>query len=256
MVNLCYGAGMKRFFALLLASFLLASMPAIGQQRILVQLSSGTGFFINRDGKIITNAHVVRQCKSIIVRVPEGELPATLTARDDARDLAVLKVSGRHVPALASLRWNINELNLGDEVVLLGYPGQEGAAGHASFVKTKVNGLVGPNGEAGILQLDSVARQGNSGGPVLDTNGNVIAVITGKAQTYKTDAAGKPTGAPIRSADIAITLEALQDFLRQNQVSFYQAPSSGGGFGDRILQENAAKFIVPIRCIQGTRHTV
>ncbi len=241
-------------FPTLLAALLLAT-PAVAQQRLLVKLSSGTGFFVNQQGHIITNAHVVKDCKSIVIHLPKGDLPATLAARDERRDLAVLKVNDTS-PSLASLRWNIDDLKLGDEVVLLGYPGREGVEGHSTFVKTSITGLIGPNGETGTIQLAPAAAKGNSGGPVLDASGNVIAVITGTAQTFRADASGNPTGDPIKRSDVAITLAALQDFLRRHYISFYEAPSNTTGYGDKVLEQNASRFIVPIRCIQGTTPAV
>lgn len=237
---------------LLTVLLVIISIPALAQQRVLLELSSGTGFFINKQGHIITNAHVVNACKSIVIHTAEGDLPAQLTVTDATRDLAVLRTAGEPRD-IAPLRWNIDDLSLGDEVVLLGYPGQQGAAGRATFVKSRVSGLIGPTGETGVIQLESVAKQGNSGGPVLDSNGHVIAVISGKAQTFQTDPKGAPIGSPIRQADIAITLASLREFLQKNMIPFYQAASSGDGYGDRILEANAARFIVPIRCIKGTR---
>lgn len=248
-----YAAPMGRIFFVILLTFILIAPETLADQRRLIQISAGTGFFINRQGKIITNAHVVQSCKSIVVRVPRGDLPATIVARDEGRDLAVLQVNSNEVPALASFRWNIDDVRLGDEVAILGYPGQEGALGRATFVKTKVIGMVGPYGESGFLQLASVVKRGNSGGPVLDSSGNVIGVVTGFIQELKEDTNGRVTGEPVRQVDIAITLAALREFLQKHQISFYQVASSGTGYGDRILQENAAQFIVPIRCIQGTK---
>lgn len=233
---------------------ILAAVPALAfaQAAMVVQLSAGTGFFINKEGHIITNAHVVRACQSISVLTEKGEIPATLTAEDVARDLAVLHVDSE-VPAIAPLRWNISDLKPGDNVVVMGYPGQAGVEGHSTFVRTNVIGLIGPTGEPERIQLQSVAQHGNSGGPVLDTTGNVIAVISGKAETYKLDERGAPSAAPVHEADVAITLASLQDFLNQNRVPFYQAASGGNGYADGVLEQNARHFIVAVRCIQGIR---
>lgn len=234
----------------LLVYFLCLS-AAHAQTLTYFKISSGTGFVINRGGDIVTNAHVLRDCQSIGVLGEGGETPAALVASDPARDLAVIRAPLDARMMVAPLRWNISDLNVGDSVVLLGFPGQAGAEGHASFKKTTVTALTGPRGEDDWIQLSSVAEQGNSGGPVLDTAGHVIAVIAGIAQTYHADASGRPTGPVVGQSDVAITLGALQDFLQAHGIPFYQSETGAVGYADPILVSNAHKFIVPIRCNQG-----
>jgi S1-C subfamily serine protease len=153
---------------------------------------------------------------------------------------------------MASLRWNIRDLRVGDEVVVMGYPGQEGVAGRYQFKKTTVLGLNGPTGQPEWLQLSSVAQHGNSGGPVLDAAGNVIAVVTGNAMTYRvmTGEGGERLSDPelVGKSDVAITLPVLEDFLRQNATGYYQSSSGSGSTADRLLEARANRFIVPIRC--------
>lgn len=229
---------------------MIAAYPAFAQQTVTYKLSAGTGFVINNDGHVVTNDHVVRGCKSISVLTPEGEMPATLVANDATQDLAVLKTS--YISQInAPLRWNINELRVGDPVVVMGFPGQQGSEGHSKYQKTSITALKGPSGEDRWLQLQSVAAKGNSGGPVLDGAGNVIAVISGMAMTYRVDAStGNLSQQPIGKSDIAITLDALRDFLRQHGIGFYESASGLVMHGDSYLQENASHFVLPVRCIQ------
>lgn len=233
-------------FALLAVPF---ALSAQAQQSVLYKISSGTGFVINNEGHVVTNAHVVTGCQSISILTGKGEVEAKLIAADSGRDLAVLK-TGYISPYNAPLRWNISELKVGDGVIIMGYPGQEGSTGHYVYKKTSITSLKGPTGEPNFLQLASVASKGNSGGPVLDGTGNVIAVISGTALTYRADSAGKPTGNPIGQADVAITLAALQDFLRSNRINFYENPSGLIAYGDGVLRDNAKNFTFPVRCIQ------
>jgi len=236
-----------RYVASILA--LLVGSPALAQQQF-IKYSSGTGFYINREGHVITNAHVVRACQSITVHTAQGDVPASLVASDPARDLAVLKINGTP-QAIAPLRWNIADVREGTSVWLYGFPGEKGALGQPSFVSTQVVGLKGPSNEPQWLQLKSVAQHGNSGGPVLDATGNVIAVITGIAETYRP--ATTPGSQPqlVGKADVAITLASLQDFLRLHQVPYYEAASGMVAYAEPILARNAAQFVFPVRCLQG-----
>lgn len=241
-------------YALILA---LLALPAFAQEQqvVMVKISAGTGFFVNRDGDIVTNAHVVKNCQSISVKTLEGEKRVSLRATDPDRDLALLRLDGGDVPAIASLRWNIRDVKQGDEVVVMGYPGQEGVAGQYQFKKSTVVQLKGPIGEPQWLQIESVAQHGNSGGPVLDGAGNVIGVVSANALTYRvvTSATGEQLSDPqlIGKSDVAITLPVLEDFLRGAGSGYYQASSSDGTTPDSMLERQANRYIVPIRCYQG-----
>ena len=218
------------------------------------KISAGTGFLINRDGDVVTNAHVVKDCQSISVRTERGEEPATLSTSDTDHDLAVVRLSrGNSGGSMAPLRWNIRDLKISDPVIVMGYPGKEGLQGRYVYKKTSVKDLTGPTGEPLWIQLGSVAQHGNSGGPVLDTTGNVIAVISGMAMTYKADAQGRPISAdPVGQSDVAIALAALHDFLNQNSIEYYEASSGLVAYSDQVIEQNAKSFIFPVHCIQGT----
>lgn len=216
----------------------------------LVHISAGTGFVINNEGNLITNAHVVRACQSISVLTPRGEKSASLVGVDAEHDLAVLKLSEAGGAAIAPLRWNIRDLKVGDAVTMIGFPGQAGVEGRHTSKKTSVTALKGPEGEPLFIQLSSVAAHGNSGGPVLDATGNVIAVITGIAQTYKLGPDGRPLPGIVAQSDVAITLATLQDFLRRTMVPFYES-ASGGAYSDAAIEQNALKFTLSVRCVQG-----
>jgi S1-C subfamily serine protease len=147
------------------------------------------------------------------------------------------------------LRWNIRDLQVGDDVIVMGFPGQSGIRAKHEFKKTRVTGLRGPTGEERWIQLESVARQGTSGGPVLDMAGNVIAVVSGVATTYRVAPDGSLSGDAIGRADVAITLAALQDFLRAHGISFYESQSGLVAHSDGLIAERAHDFIVPVHCI-------
>ncbi len=234
-------------FSLLL---MMGASPAIAQQRW-VQYASGTGFYINKEGDFITNRHVVRGCESIAVRTPAGDRPATLVASDEKRDLAILRTQ-QTPDTVAPLRWNISDLRLGDTIYMYGFPGEVGAAGTATFVRTNLSAIHGPGGQAEWLQLQTPTQQGNSGGPVLDSSGNVIAVIFGRAEIYETGRNDNMPPKLIGKSGVAITLAELQGFLQQHMASYYQSSSGLVAYAEPVIAENAAKFTFPVLCVQGT----
>lgn len=229
--------------------FLAVGTSALAQQPYL-RYSAGTGFFINREGHVITNAHVVKNCERITLYTPAGEMPASLVASDSARDLAVLK-SAENPQSIAPMRWNIDALRVGDPLYLYGFPGEAGAAGTPTFSRTRLTSLDSLNDTPERIQLERVVRHGNSGGPVIDGSGNVIGVISAYVETY-TDPAYVP-GAPQRigAVDIAITLAALRGFLDDHQIPYYQAASGLVAYAEPILERNAAHYVFRVRCLQG-----
>lgn len=241
----------SRYLAFLIAALWAISGAQAQSRQTMVQFSAGTGFFINREGNLITNAHVVKNCQATQIMVDGKLKPVRIVAKDETGDLAVL-ASDMAPSSIASLRWNISDLSINDTLYLYGFPGSEGAKGKPTFSVSKLIGMQGPTGEPQWLQLKSTAQQGNSGGPVLDGAGNVIAVIAGRAETYRvsTSTGGKPQ--LLSRSDIAITLAALQDFLDDNQIPSYRATSGSVAYSTAIIQQNASRFVVPVRCIHST----
>lgn len=221
---------------------------AWSEQKV-IQLSTGTGFVVNPDGQVITNAHVVRHCRSFTVLTPAGERPATLDSLDETQDLAVLDVADARDLSIAPLRWNIRDLKVGDAVLVSGYPGHAALSGELVTRSSTVQALEGPTGEPVWIQLGAVAEHGNSGGPVLDSSGHVIAVLTGMAKTYRTDPRTQQRVELIGQSDIAITLASLQDFMHKHRVSFYERQSSQGVMSAEQIGQEAKKFIVAVRCV-------
>jgi serine protease Do len=236
--------------AFVILGLLLVPGAGSAQQQYL-KYSAGTGFFINRAGHVITNAHVVRGCKEISLHTSSGELPARLVAHDDERDLAVLKTTTTTAHDIAPLRWNIADLREGADLWLYGFPGEAGARGTPNFTRTKLVAMRGPTGEPQWLQLKTTAQHGNSGGPVLDASANVIAVIAGIAETYRPATRPGETMTLIGKTDVAITLASLQDFLRQHQIPFYEAASGMVAYAEPIIARNASRYVFPVRCLQG-----
>ncbi len=254
---------MHRLLTLILVLSVFSAIPAFAQQHAPVKIitpnpppgvryiaiSNGTGFFVTKDGYLVTNAHVIRPCSKKIY-ISNGSLSATeaqVVARDDKLDLAVLRANA-YAPAVASLRTNNQDIAAGDNVVVMGYAGAQGAEGNYSFIKSHVIAATGPTGEAHWLQFENAAQKGNSGGPLLDASGHVIGVITGKTQLFRVDGRSGVDPTKIGESDVAVNLPALTNFLNQNRIR-YQSSSSGMlSFSDNRLEYNARNYIVQLQC--------
>ncbi len=139
----------------------------------------GSGFVIDRDGHIVTNAHVVDEADEIVVEFLEGAIVrAELVGSDLASDLAVLKVD---VPAsqLQPIAFADSEqLTVGQTALAIGSPFSQGwtlTSGIISAIDRTIQGLT-EFSIGGVIQTDASINPGNSGGPLINLDGEVIGV--------------------------------------------------------------------------------
>ncbi|MBA3578817.1 MAG: trypsin-like peptidase domain-containing protein [Gemmatimonadaceae bacterium] len=145
----------------------------------------GSGFIVNADGTILTNAHVVAGASRISVALPGGATyPARLIGADETNDLAVIKIDGQVLPVapLGSSR----DLLIGEWAIAIGNPFGFLLGNTEPSVTAGVVSGVGRNIAAGIgegagvyvdmIQTDASINPGNSGGPLINASGEVIGV--------------------------------------------------------------------------------
>ena len=139
-------------------------------------MSSGSGFFISSDGYIVTNNHVVENASEIKVTLKdERELKAVVVGRDEATDLAVIKVEGRGFPYVNFE--NSAKPRVGDWVIAVGNPFGLGGTATAGIVSAYGRDI-GEGPFVDYIQIDAPINRGNSGGPTFDIYGRVIGVNT------------------------------------------------------------------------------
>lgn len=137
----------------------------------------GSGFIVSADGTVVTNNHVVDGASSIKVTLDDGtELPAKLVGRDAKNDLAVLKIKSDK--PLPTVKWgDSDKLMTGDQVLAIGNPFGIGTTVTAGIVSARGRDLhSGPFDD--FIQIDAPINHGNSGGPLVDVNGNVVGINT------------------------------------------------------------------------------
>ena len=150
--------------------------PGSGSQQAQAE---GTGFVYDKQGNIITAAHVVSDASKITVRFTDGTTAkATLVGSDPSTDTAVIKVSvaaGKLTPlALA----NSSAVEPGEGVVAIGSPFGYAESITAGIVSAVDRDIEAPNGYTipNAIQTDAPINHGNSGGPLIDSSGNVVGV--------------------------------------------------------------------------------
>ena len=171
---------------------------------------SGSGFILSEDGYILTNYHVVENADAgnlpiTVVLYDGSSYEARIVGKEDVNDLAVLKIEASGLqPAVLG---NSDEMQVGDEIYVVGNPLGElefsMSTGHVSALNRSITteGAI----DIPMFQLDAAVNHGNSGGPVYNTRGEVVGIVT--AKNSGSDVEG--LGFAIPSSDAARIAEDL-----------------------------------------------
>jgi S1-C subfamily serine protease len=142
--------------------------------------ATGSGFVIDEEGHILTNAHVVAGADQIEVTLGDDETPveASVVGRDPSTDLAVLEVDPDEVDLHPLQLADSTEVEVGDPVVAIGNPFGLDRTATAGIVSAIQREIPAPNGFSisNAIQTDAPINPGNSGGPLIDAQGRVIGV--------------------------------------------------------------------------------
>jgi len=142
--------------------------------------SSGTGFFVSTDGLLLTANHMVDEAKVIKVTLSDGSIAeAKVEAADPANDLALLSI-GKKSPAHLSLAAP-RSAKLGQKVFTIGFPATAILGQDPQYTDGAISSLSGVKGAAPLLQISVPIQPGNSGGPLVNENGEVVGIITASA---------------------------------------------------------------------------
>jgi S1-C subfamily serine protease len=225
----------------------------------------GSGFIINAEGQILTNYHVISGSSQVVVTLPDhSQYKAQVLVRDQMDDLAVIKIEPKKRLPHLNLG-DSDHLQVGQKVLAIGNPfGLDGTL-TTGVVSSLGREIRGENNETleGMIQTDAAINSGNSGGPLLDSQGNVIGINTAlygpnggnvgigfalpinRAKTMLDDFhAGRSFGRPRLGISTVFVAGDLAEALR--------LPSSGG----LLVQEVARGSAAAISGLRGASNSV
>ncbi|HKH17479.1 MAG TPA: trypsin-like peptidase domain-containing protein [Solirubrobacteraceae bacterium] len=209
---------------------------------------SGSGFLIDAQGHVVTNAHVVDGGSSFTVRFGEDgdALTAKLIGKDESTDLAVLEIDPKQRPAesrpleLASS----SALRPGDVAIAIGSPFGLSGSVTTGVISALHRTITAPNGFQieGVLQTDAAINPGNSGGPLLDAEGRVIGVNSQIAASSARQSSGVGFAVPVDTVN-----EVVPELIRGGDieraylgVSSTLDPDDDGAVVDMITPDGPA----------------
>ena len=176
----------------------------------------GTGFFITRDGYILTCYHVVEKANSVQVLVGDKMYEADIEQIDIHNDLSLLKIRGVF-PAIAFSP--ARSAKLGESIFTIGYPNPVLQGYAAKLTRGEINSLSGYRDDPRLYQISAPVQPGNSGGALVDEKGHVVGIVVAILDAR---AALKITGALPQNVNYAIKgtyalafLDALPEVSRK-----------------------------------------
>jgi len=197
--------------------------------------SSGTGIFLTLEGHVLTNNHVVENCRSLKGRTATNhKINLSLLKQDELFDLAILKSDDRP-PAYAKFR-DQPSLALGESIVVVGFPLYGQLASDINVSTGVVSAVAGLKNDATKIQISAPVQPGNSGGPVLDMNGDLVGIVVSQL---------KPTAA--QNVNFAIKGDLATIFLQTHGIAFSRGNSKKKLDTSQIAQR-ARDYTLVIEC--------
>ena len=181
-----------------------------GQQ--VIEEGAGSGVIISQDGYIITNNHVIEDASTINVRLTDGNVyPATLVGTDSKSDIAVIKIDAENLnPAIIG---DSDHLLVGDAVIAIGNPlGSLGGTATNGIISALNRQVTVENEVMNLIQTNAAINQGNSGGGLFNTNGELIGIVN--AKSYGTSIEGLGFAIPINDA-----IDVAQQLMESGHVT-------------------------------------
>ncbi len=197
----------------------------------------GFGFFVSRQGHIVTPYEVVKDCRRFIF----SSFPAKLLASNPVINLALFKA--RRKPAHVGVFRAGAEVGKGDPIIVAGYPEEGSLAPELSVSAGVVGAITGPGGDSRLLAVTAPIQPGTRGAPLLDLQGNVAGMIMAKGGALRMAGAEEP--AP-KDMGFALNARVVKEFLKSQGVAF--ATAAGNLLTPAEAGERARAFTVAVEC--------
>ncbi|MDE7244616.1 MAG: S1C family serine protease [Oscillospiraceae bacterium] len=182
--------------------------------------SSGSGFIITKDGYIVTNYHVIEGGENVSVTLNDGKsYPAQIIGGDKDYDIAVIKVDPGDTELKPVTLGTSSSLQVGDDVVTIGNPLGELTFSMSEGIVSCLNREINLDGTPfNMIQVSVAVNSGNSGGPLFNSYGEVVGIVSAK---YSSDS--RSSAASIEGLGFAIPLDdvlaMIQDIMTNGQVT-------------------------------------
>ena len=174
------------------------------------RVSTGTGFFVTADGFFVTCFHVVVGGGDVKLRTLKGEtIAARVVLTDRINDLALLKAEGSFRPLPVGTS---SDMRRGSAIVTMGFPNVRQQGIEPKVTDGIINSFSGANNDPRVFQVSAPVQTGNSGGPLVSMEGNVVGIVASKLDAQ---AIARQTGDIPQNVNYAIKSQFLLDLLER-----------------------------------------
>lgn len=233
--------GMSSSDGLVIVGLSEESAKAPSEDAAAAGMSSGTGFIITADGLVLTNKHVVAGGKTFLVMMNDNtQKSAEVVVMDEEEDLALIRVkldAGQTLPVVR-LSPDDNPAD-GAECTVMGFPLLDRLGAAIKITRGIVSSSTAGSTAAADVLIDAKVNPGNSGGPILDRYGNVMAIISMKSRASATE----------ESYGMGISAGRVRKFLEKNSV---KVSNGAEGKVNLSAQDIAARVKPATVCILAT----
>ena len=224
------------------------------------QSGTGSGFFVSKMGHVITNAHVVVNCNKVTIGDnADKQVPAEIVNTDRSNDLALLKLSTLEmasaesqsliqklgivvVPLASKGLLRSEDVRLGEKILVAGYPFGDAFSNSIKVTTGVVSSIRGVGDDSGQFQLDAAVQPGNSGGPIYDSGGNIVGVVT--SQLNK-----RTFGSLVENVNFGVKASTVRQFLISSGLSSRKSERTEEKSTEQ-LAEIAQNQALMVMCLQ------
>ena len=180
-------------------------------------IGSGTGFFVSSEGHVVSNDHVVGICRKVATKIEGKIINFNVINRDEVNDLGLIKGDYKSKNFLSI---KSGGAEFGEDIVAFGYPLSDALSTSVKLTRGIVSSLSGPGNNYSEIQIDAAIQPGNSGGPVLNMEGQVVGVASsGLNKLYMLES----TEYIPENVNFAVAATTLSNFLKANGVTISNA---------------------------------
>lgn len=213
-----------------------------GVDPTLITIGSGSGFYINNKGYALTNNHVVDICAQSVAVVDGKETLFRVIATDKTNDVAVLKTDYK---SRNYIKINEDGAKLGENVIAVGYPLAGRLSDSVKITRGIVSSLSGLDNNIGQIQIDAALQPGNSGGPVLNENGELVGIAS--AGLNKLLMAKEAKYIP-ENVNFAVASPIVVNILKSKKVKYATPSMFSGSFSNTELAELGDSSTIQLFC--------
>lgn len=204
--------------------------------------SAGTGFIVSRQGHMLTNYHVIDDCKAVSSKHEGIDYPLRVIARDAKNDLALLQ-QAEAPTSIATFRSG-PYVRPGDGVIAIGFPLRGILASEAQITTGNVSALAGVQNDERFIQITAPVQPGNSGGPLLDQSGNVVGIVASKLDA---NLILERLGDIPQNVNFAIKTVIARQFLERHDVHYIETQSTTD-LKSADVGDKGRKFTYVVEC--------